>query len=530
MMITDTIPAASNLPANIARLLLFLVHLLLFALPSYAEMIGAANVSPTVVDIRSFGATCNARYFNPGTNDWYVDPAFTTLAADDTAGIQTAVHSVKAQKSTPRIDPFHASFNVAKIIRFPAGQRCRITSPVLIEADAESTTATVMDNIVVEGYGSQLVASGRFTGVSRYYDTKHTETIKAMLLMGTKNFGKDLRSDYQSYNKILGLQFIGNGDQDLAAVYIDAGSGYQIQDLHFERLGYGIKARILRHSIIANIEAIDTHSLIYSYNNTADIKSADPTSHWERGGSEGGNVTLSNIYYMTQPGTMLEANKARGALHFYNTGELKITNVTIFGGSRGIVLDGQSYTSVSGNKWNLISNVEIAETELEPLYFNAKRYMNVSNANITWCFKNTQGWASADYFAPYLNFIDVRNSIVTNIIIDRDNADNRYKGGHDIKLTNSICNTFSNITITGRPGSTDDKYSHFYLANSSYNQLHTISAIDVDAAIRWKYGLFADATSDHNQLNDATLRLIKTAGNELFFNRNSTTTRNVTFD
>lgn len=506
--------------------------LLFLSVPAFAEHARTAVGSKGAdIDVLSFGAVCNANYYNPKTNDWYVDATFAKLANDDTAGIQAAVDSVRVTKNTDRNDPFSASFSVAKKIRFPSGQRCRISSPVLIEADASSLPVKYMDNVVIDAYGAQIVASSGFAGVSRYYDTKHTETIKAMLVMGTKNFGRDIRSDYQSYNKILGLQFVGNGDQELAAVYIEAGSGYQLQDLHLERLGFGIKTRLLRHSIIANIEAIDTHSLIYSYNDTSDIKRADPLSHWEIGGSEGGNLILSNMYYMTRPETMLEVNKIRGALHFYNTGELKITNVAIFGGSKAIVLDGQGYNAVSGNKWNLISNVEIAETELEPLYFNGKRYISLSNANITWCFKNTQKWASADYFAPYLNFNDVRNSIFTNIIIDRDNFENSYKGGHDIKLTNSVGNTFANITITGRPGSSDGAYSHINLVNSSYNKLHQVNCIDIEPSIRWKYGLDADMTSDFNQFTDSTMRLLKTKGNEVNYRSNSNNViRYVTFD
>lgn len=509
------------------------VILLSIAVPACVETAYSADLNAKTgeVYVTSFGAVCNAHYYNPGTNEWYVDAQFTIVAHDDTGGIQSAVDSVKVVKSSARIDPFHASFSVAKKILFPSGQRCRITSPILIEADAGTLPAHYMDNIVIEGYGSQLVASKGFTGVSRYYDTKHTETITAMFLMGTKNFGRDIQSDYQSYNKILGLQFIGNGSQNLAAVYIDAGSGYLMQDLHFERLGYGIKARILRHSIIANCVAIDTHSLIYSHNNTADIKGSDPHSHWEQGGSEGGNISLSNIFYMTQPNTMLEENRARGALHFFNTGEIKMSNITIFGGSRGIVLDGQGYSAVSGNKWNMISNIEIAETELEPLFLNAKRYVNISNASIVWCLKNTRKWASADYFAPLLNLNDVRNSTFSNIVIDRDTSNISYKGGHDIQLTNSIGNTFTNITITGRPGPANNAYNHFNLINSNYNKLQNINSIDVDAAIRWKYGLFTDATSEYNQLIDSTMRLLNNHGSELHLVKKSTnTTRNVAFD
>jgi hypothetical protein len=337
--------------------------------------------------------------------------------------------------------------------------------------------------------------------------------------MGTRNFGLEPLSDFQSHDKILGLQFIGNGDQSLAAVYVEAGSGFQLQDLYFERLGFGIKARVLRHSIIANIEAIDTHSLIYSSNNTSEIKAADPASHWAPGGSEGGNLSLSNIFYMTQPETLLEANQARGALHFYNTGEIKINNLTIFGGSRGIVLDGQDYNSVSGNKWNLISNVEIAETELEPVYIHSKRQINLSNVMITWGFKNTRNWTSAHYLAPYLTLKNVRNSIFTNIAIDRDTMNSAYQGGHDIGLTDSTANIFSNISITGRPGSTDGTYSHVYLENSSYNTFNVVNCIDADPTVRWKYGLFADENSDHNQLSLSTLRLVKAKGDEVHFDR-----------
>jgi len=518
--------------SRVFRVCLVVLFPFLFSADSYAAMGAAPAVSAeSELDVRAFGALCDANYYNLQSNDWYADAALTVLAHDDAAAIQSAVNALKIQKSGAKTDPFHASFIVAKKLKFPAGRRCRIKSPVSVEADGSTVPPTYMDNIMIEGYGAQLVAANGFAGVSRYYDTKHTEIIKAMIIVGAKNFGKEARSDYQSYNKIYGLQFVGNGDQDLAGIYIEAGSAYQMQDLHFERMGFGIKARLLRHSIISNIDAIDTHSLIYSYNNTPGIKSADPSSHWENGGSEGGNLTLSNIFYMTQPATMLEANKTRGALHFYNTGELKINNVTIFGGSKGIVLDGQGYNAVSGNKWNLISNVEIAETELEPLYFNAKRYINFTSANITWCFKNTRGWASADYQAPYLNFIDVRDSIFSNVIIDRDNGNNIYRGGHDIQLTNSIGNTFNNIVITGRPGPIDDMYSHFYLVNSTYNKFNSINCTEVDASIRWKYGLFADMTSDFNQLNDSMVRLIKNRGNEVHFMKiGNNATRNLTFD
>jgi len=437
--------------------------------------------------------------------------------SDMTTAIKSAIASLKIQKSGTRSDAFSAAWVVAGALNFEPGESYAISAPLLIENDTTTSPKTYYDNMVINGNGANIVALAGFAGVPRYYDTTHFETIKAMLLMGTKDFGKTAE-DYQSNCKIRDLNFIGNGDVTLAGIYTEVGSDFTYDTLHFESMGYGIKARLLRHARITKITGYSVLSLIYSYNNTQAIKTDDSGSTWATGGSEGGNLSISDIWYMTPATFLVEAQKATGALHLFNTGEFKLSNITIFGGARGIVLDtdGASFGAVAGNQWSFGHNIEIAETELEAIYINKKARLNFSNLNMIWCVRNNTAWGSADYHVPIFSASSLRDSFFSNLVFDRS-EDQPAKGGHDIQLTGSLGNIFSNINANGESGDTDATYSHISLSGSSYNQFSNLNYVDTGGGNKWNYAIEFAGGSSYNSGSQIASFFSSTANNTIGF-------------
>lgn len=56
----------------------------------------SSEFSDRGVNIKKFGAECNANYKNSGNKKWYQDASFTKLATDDSAKLQKAIDDTPA--------------------------------------------------------------------------------------------------------------------------------------------------------------------------------------------------------------------------------------------------------------------------------------------------------------------------------------------------------------------------------------------------------------------------------------------------
>lgn len=111
------------------------------------------------VNIRQFGAVCNANYKNSGNNMWYEDAAFTIPATDDSDAIQSAIDA------TPKGSRVH----------IPGS--CMISKQLVITKPIELYGNFGRDKSANQVYGSRLV----------YAKDVNQEAMESMILINASS-------------------------------------------------------------------------------------------------------------------------------------------------------------------------------------------------------------------------------------------------------------------------------------------------------------------------------------------------------
>ncbi len=447
-----------------------------------------------------------------------------TEGVDCSAVINAAIQANKTFTNVARTNANYASFCKGNVLLLQPGKRYSISSPILIEADYAESPHSYLDNFHIWGYGSQIEALPDFAGVWRYYDTTHDELINAMIAFGPKDYGK-IGGTSQLYNGVFGVQFLGTGDRTLAGIYSEYTRGLQVNDLAFERLGYGFKGRISNYLQAKNLRSFDVISIAYLRNNTYQIKYDDGNSKWGDNVTNG-NIRLSQIYYQ---GNQLNANldeldisSQRAAIYCYAASEIKASDITIYGGFRGLELDGYIYGP--SYRWDVFENMEIAQTEQEGIYLKNRHFMCMNNVQLVICVQDRRHWA--DYRVPHMYLEDVFHSKFTDFTIDRTGSSIANLGGHSVKIMDSDYHQFRGWQCPGQPGNIaewNNQYSHFYLGTvtgsdgSDHNQFNGLMlGKDFSGTNYWKHAIEVDANSNFNDFDDIKVGLESiTAGNEI---------------
>jgi len=450
------------------------------------------------VDVRDYGAAGDA-------------------VTDDTAAIQDAIDSLQEITSSLKTDPYtYHDCSPKGVIYFPSGYRFKITSPLLMECDHSDTGNRIyMDRIILWGYGAEIFADSSFTGVSRYYDPTHTETINAMLIIGVKDFGKypgltaNPASYWQNFNGVYGLTFVGDRvtATDLNAIRMELTRQATINDCIFDNFHDAINGRAVSLPQCKNNRCIYVNSFYHQVNDSADLG-------WYNGeGIDSDGPLINQVFvFRSKNYTSDSKYRNRGKIHLVNVGEQRVSNVTIFGGGGLGIFQANTQSPVKQHQyWGHYTDIEIAGMYYEALYFNKFHRVNVTNA--TFAYNQVQDADATN--RPIVKLEDVNRINMSNFIIDESNPPGGAFDNHTsypLILKGGGCH-FTNFSIYGYPG-TNNSYASIYVTDGSAgyeaddNAFSNFEAGNIYYASGNKFqnGILCDAGTNGNLFSNGTVK------------------------
>lgn len=393
--------------------------------------------------------------------DWKTDAA---------PAINKAIQTLLKTSASLKSDAFtYHDCPTRGIIYLPPKHGFVIKSPIFLEGyHADTNNRIYADNIIIWAYGAELIADSSFTGVDRYYDPTHTETINAMIIMGIRDFGKypGLSASpglyWQNFNGIYGLTFI--ADQvtsiDINAVRMDLVRHPVVKDCIFDNFHCAIDGRAISLAQCENNRAVYVNSFYHQVNDSADIG-------WDNGeGIDAAGPMIDDlVVFRSKNYTSDSKYRNLGKIHLVNTGEDEINNAILFGGGGVGIFQANTQNPIKQHQyWSHYNNIRIAGMHYEPLYFY--KYKRIRVNNLSCVYNQLQDHDTTN--RPLIKLEDVREINMSNLLIDQTNDPTgsfAHYTSYPLLLKGGGCN-FSNVNICAIP-TTNNSYSYIYVLDGS---------------------------------------------------------------